>query len=73
LTGQRRSKIKKGGKKMKLEELEERVAEIKKALQPWKGMTWKEASEHGWGEEQRKLQLELWNLGQKIIERRNKQ
>jgi len=56
--------------RMKLKELEKRIAEIKKALQPWKGMTWNEAREHGWGEEQGKLQLELWNLGQKITERK---
>jgi len=46
--------------------LEKEVAEIKKILSPWKGMTWSEAEKAGWSDEHKKLQLRLWELGYKI-------
>lgn len=43
-----------------------RSGEIKELLKSWRGITLSEAREKGWGPEQEKLQVELWNVGRLI-------
>jgi len=45
------------------EELERRAQEIKGKLKPWRGLTIREAREKGWGEQEDRLQIELWAIG----------
>lgn len=52
---------------MSKDELQKRAFEIYEKLKPWRGMTFEEARKHGWGEEEDRLQAELWWIGYQIL------
>lgn len=52
-----------------MEELKARAEKIKNQLKPWAGMLLTEARACGWGDEQDRLQAELWWIGYLLKDR----
>ena len=54
-------------KEERLYDLRQRANDIESILAPWKGMTFSEARRKGFTNSYEALQVELWNLGRRMI------